>query len=532
MKRLCPILSLCGVLAFVGLLGGCSDGGASLELTLYSPSRDEQRPFEGVRFMRVLVSARDSATGRNVTRAPEIFDVSAGLGRLTNLPLSSFVSVVVEGLGSDSAPIARGYAPPVDLLAGAAVKVPVLFAQVDRFAGNVGVADSVRADLTDQRVGHTSTLLKDGRVLIAGGAVLSAEGGIVSPLSAAELYEPATGKATPLGGMGFARAFHTATLLKDGRVLVAGGISLISNSLSAVATAELFDPSVGRFKNTAGLLETRGRVSHSASLLADGRVLLAGGWGEGAGQRAILDSAEVFDPNTGRYSSGGNLRIARASHTATLLYSGRVLIVGGRSPTGALATTEIFDAARAAFVDGPTLPGEPRAGHAAVRMGSGLVLIAGGCSAPEPLNNRPAAGTGSGCHAVEGQPSPAGSALKRVDVYDPDAQDGPNGAFRAGGAAGDLQVERAEPSLTLLPGEARVLVVGGLGKDGATTSLAELIEESGGQYPRRRVAGEMRIARVFHAATRLASGLVLISGGSARSGASFSVLNALELYVP
>ena len=511
------------------LAAACGKSGASLDITLYTPVREEQLPFDNVRLLRVNVTAP------GLTRPPQIFDVAAGIGRITDLPLSRFVSVTVDGLaGADAAPISRGYAPPVDLLGGVAVTLPVLFAQVDRFATNVSIADGVRADLVDQRVGQSVTLLKDGRVLIAGGAIISAQGGVQSPLVAAELYDPATGLSASVPPMGFARAFHSATLLKDGRVLVSGGISLISGALSAVATAEVFDPATKAFRNTGGLTESRGRVSHTASLLPDGRVLLAGGWGEGGnGQRTILDSAELFDPASGRYSAAGNMRIARSSHTATLLFDGRVLLAGGRSPTGALASTELFNAAATPmFSDGPALPGEPRAGHAAVRLGSGFVLVVGGCRAPEPINARASAGTGSGCHAVDGATPPATTALSRVDLYDPGS--GAVGQF-VEGIVPPLQESRTDATLTLLPGDARVLVAGGLGQDGSSKALAELIEESPGPiYARRPVVGRMRVGRTFHGATRLASGVVLLCGGSARSGPlfNFSVLNAIELYVP
>lgn len=524
MKRHTPRVRFALVILYVALCA-CGSSGASLELALYTPSPSEQLPFDGVRLLRVQVNA----PGQSLT--PRLFDVSAGLGRIDGLPLARFVTVVIDGLGgADSAPLARGYSAPVDLLGGAAAQIPVFFAQIDRFAGNVLVSDRTRADLMSARVGHSATLLKDGRVLVVGGANLSALGSVVSTLSAAELFDPTTGRTTTVGSLGFARAFHTATLLKDGRVFVAGGMS--PSVGTALATAEIFDPAAGTFRNAAALPESRGRASHTATLLPDGRVLLSGGWGHGDGDtRVVLDTAEVFDPATGRYAGDLRMRTARASHSATLLFDGRVLLVGGRASNGAVGATELFDASRSIFSDGPNLPGAARAGHAAVRLGSGRVMLVGGCSGPEPLNARASAVTGSGCHAFEGATSPASTVLSRVDVYEPSS--GAPGEFKSSGLA-TLQVSRADAAAVALPGDSRVLVVGGTAGDGATTSVAEIIEEGASSFTRRRTAGSLREARALHSVTRLASGVVMVAGGSGRAAPSltFSVLNAIELYVP
>lgn len=510
--RLATALMLC--------LAGCGSSGASLDITLYTPLPGEQLPFDGVRFLRVLVSAP------GVTRPPTILDVSAGIGKITDLPLSRFVGITIEGVGpGDGAPVARGYAPPVDLLEGANAAVPMFFGLVDRFATNVAVRERAAANLGESRVGHTATLLKDGRVLITGGANLAQAGEVSSSSSSVELFDPSIGRTVAGPQMGFARAFHTATLLKDGRVLIAGGLSLIGGSLTPVATAEIYDPSQSGFRNAAGLPETRGRVSHTATLLPDGRVLLAGGYGQGeGGLRVPLATAEIFDPTTGRYTAAEQMRIARVNHTATLLFDGRVLLVGGRNLNGALSSSEIYDTTRGGFTEGPGLPGPARTGHAAVRQGSGYVLIIGGCTAPEGLNPRLAAG--SGCVDMSG--AAAASTLNRVDLFDP------AGNQFVQGLVPNLQVSRADSALVLLPGDNRVLVVGGVTSDSSTTSVAEVIEETAGPtYTRRRVAGEMRQSRTMHTVTRLASGLVLIGGGASRGpSSSFAVLDGLELYVP
>jgi hypothetical protein len=512
-----------GLLVFLAALG-CGNAGASLQLTLYTPVAAEQDPFEGVRQLRVLVSAPGLST------MPQLFDVSSGSARLSGLPLTRFVSVIVEGLsGVDAKPLARGYAPPVDLVGGAHLQLPAFFAKVDRFAGNVSVSSGLRADLHDARAGHAAALLKDGRVLISGGAVLSAQGAIVSPLTRVEIYDPMTGESAPGGDMAFPRAFHTATLLKDGRVLIAGGMSLIGGNFSPLATAELFDPVAGRFSAPLALVESRGRASHTATLLPDGRVLLAGGWGlSTTGDRPVLATAELFNPTDSSFKDAGPMQAPRSSHTATLLFDERVFLAGGRDDAGGRGDSELFDAHNGGpFTAGPALPdGVARAGHAAVRLASGAVLVAGGCSAPALLSSSLSAATASGCHATTAAVS---TAQKRVDVFDP-------GSTRfLPGVAPALQIERTDLSATLLPGDTGVAFAGGLRMDGSVAVQGEVIEQaSSGALTRRTTAGDVRRPRVFHAAVRLGSGLLLLSGGSSRDipASPFTVLPDLEVYVP
>ena len=166
----------------------------------------------------------------------------------------------------------------------------------------------------------TATLLLDGRVLIVGGwEYLSSTNRVES--ASADLYDPKTGTFTRTGSLPAARHFHTSTRLVDGRVLIAGGETPNDppGDWSGTATAELYDPRTGSFGPTGSM--TAGRIFHTATLLRDGRVLLAGGNGD--------TSAEIYDPTNGTFSSTGSMEIYD-EHTATLLNDGRVLIVGGR----------------------------------------------------------------------------------------------------------------------------------------------------------------------------------------------------------
>ena len=159
---------------------------------------------------------------------------------------------------------------------------------------------------------HTATLLPNGKVLVAGGNNGPA-------LSGAELYDPATGTWTATGSMGTARSRHTATLLPNGKVLVAGGFNELDGFLSS---AELYDPASGTWTATGNL--GTGRGFHTATLLPNGKVLVAGG-----NNGAVLSSAELYDPASGTWTATGSLGTARDLHTATLLPKGKVLVAGG-----------------------------------------------------------------------------------------------------------------------------------------------------------------------------------------------------------
>src|SRR5919109_1157072 len=166
-------------------------------------------------------------------------------------------------------------------------------------------------NIIDGREQHTATLLADGQVLVAGSCSLACA------IANAELYDPATRTWVATGSMINARNSHTATRLSNGRVLVAGGGGPLT------ASAEIYDPASGTWAATGSL--TVARLGHTATLLNDGRVLVAGGNG-GSGR---ISSAEIYDPASGTWAATGSLTVARLGHTATLLNDGRVLVAGG-----------------------------------------------------------------------------------------------------------------------------------------------------------------------------------------------------------
>src|ERR1017187_8235156 len=211
-------------------------------------------------------------------------------------------------------------------------------------------------NLNDYHDGHTATLLTNGQVLVAGGGV-----------SSAELYNPVTGVWTFTGSLVAVRSDHTATRLPNGKVLVAGGAS---NGVT-LASAELYDPATGHWTATGSLNTVRD--GPTATLLSNGKVLVAGGYG--TNYSAVATSSELYDPATGVWTPTGSLGAARAGHTATLLTNGKVLVVGGNS---SVSFAELFDPTTGAWSPTGSLGANGPIDHTATLLANGQVLVAGG----------------------------------------------------------------------------------------------------------------------------------------------------------
>ncbi|BDU77020.1 Kelch repeat-containing protein [Mesoterricola sediminis] len=235
------------------------------------------------------------------------------------------------------------------------------------------------ATLAAARYDHQATVLGDGRVLVTGGLPL--RGSDVQALAGCEVYDPVLQRFTSASALARARAGHTATRLKDGRVLVVGGrdsTCLFTCPVTIWRSAELFDPATGTWSDTGSMAQ--GRTGHTATLLPDGRVLIAGGTSPDLLDTDVSSLVEVWDPATGVFTVAGNLLRPRSNHTATLLGDGTLLLAGGLTygeGTLATATAEAFDPrtgqSRLAVSDLTT-----RYGHAAVRLPSGHLLLLGG----------------------------------------------------------------------------------------------------------------------------------------------------------
>lgn len=213
---------------------------------------------------------------------------------------------------------------------------------------------------------QTTTLMPDGQVLITGGYNSSGS------LSDAFFIDPdaQTCSAVPVN-MAVARSQHTATLLRNGNVLIAGG--WVNGTIGPTSSAEVFDPVTESFTTVVNSMSQQ-RNTHSATLLADGRVMVTGGFGFG-----INASSDLYDPATNSFSSTGFLTQARGGQRALLLQDGRVMVTGGNSGTAALSSTELYDPGTGLFTTGPSMTGA-RQWHAMALLpdGSGRVLLAGG----------------------------------------------------------------------------------------------------------------------------------------------------------
>lgn len=350
------------------------------------------------------------------------------------------------------------------------------------------------------RSAHIAIGLTDGRVLIAGGV------NGITRLATAELFNPATGAwSLTAGGMAFARVGHAAVRLADGRVLVVGGTSInhcTDVQVQTSTSAEIYDPATGVWSRTGDMRVQRN--SPTAVLLADGRVLVAGG-GNRCG--VVHASAEIYNPATGTWSATGSMSAARQSAAGVLLADGRVLVAGGISGPplfGSLASAEIYDPATGAT--GAWTPTgsmrDPRIWTSAdmsppdglVRLADGRVLTAGGVNACYQV-----------CTAIH---------LTSAEIYDPAA-----GAWSAVGAMG---AARTRHRLNVLP-SGHVLALGGQDVGQAPIGGAELFDPATGMFSS---VGSLVTARFDHSATALADGQVLIAAGQGPSG----VLSSAEIF--
>jgi hypothetical protein len=334
------------------------------------------------------------------------------------------------------------------------------------------------------RRAHTATLLRDGRVLVAGGY-----GYTGNPLSSADVYDPATELWAPVGSMSRARTWHTATLLPTGKVLVAGGFT----GSDATQTAELFDPDSGTWSPATNL--TKARALHTATALPDGRVVVVGGMNAADPDGSPIAGIEIYDPVTGSWSSRAGMATGRNGHTTTALASGKLLVVGGwTGAEGPTATTALYDPGIDSWSPSGSLA-EARSRQTATRLEDGRVLVVGG-------------ERGSGM----------GQALASAELYDPSS-----GLWTGAGA---LANERADHSATLLP-DGTVLVTGGDDSSLRTLASAETFDLADSKW---KPAANMAEPRVQHTATLLPDGRVLIAEGSWRATSSSELFDSLPLF--
>lgn len=363
----------------------------------------------------------------------------------------------------------------------------------------IELADS----LGGERAAHTATVLADGKVLLAGGNCDDSSGS-----STAEIFDPESRNLRAVGSMIECRYGHTATLLPTGEVLIAGGTDSLGYASYRIQaghlrfidyrihpSVEIFDPDTESFAAGEGMAFAR--FGHTATSLPDGRVLIVGG--------ASYRRAELYNPDDGKFTSAARTDAVRYNHTATALPDGRVLLAGG-GPGGS-RSMEIYDPIKDEFAMAGTMLA-PRAHHTATLLNDGRVLIVGGMQ--EFVYEFPSA-----------------------ELYDPSID-----GFTA---AGSMVVSREGHRATILP-DGKVLISGGLDvlgrfpataiiqpasqvsrdgpaidsqivapmSDSGVLAALEVFEPSGDVF---RPAGRMTYNRDGHTVSPLPGGSFLIAGG-------------------
>jgi len=342
--------------------------------------------------------------------------------------------------------------------------------------------------LANARDSYTATLLPNGKVLVAAGF----NGGTI--LGSSELYDPATNSWSAAAPLNTARRMHTATLLPNGKVLVTGGDIGGFGTYTPIASVELYDPATNSWSAAAPMSTPRSR--HTATLLPSGKVLVTGGETNGTGNLAgnvfYNTSAELYDPATNSWSAAGSMAAGRSMHKATLLADGRVVVIGGQNGYYSyLASAELYDPSTNRWSAAGSMT-TARIDHAATLLPDGTVLVTGGYS--------------------------SSGYLASTEVYDP--------AASSWKSVGSLALSRRAPAATLLP-NGKVLVTGGYTWSSSGNSYFASTEMYDPATSSWKAVGSMRNAHAYHAATLLSDGKVLVTAGY--RGGSYEIADA-EVY--
>jgi N-acetylneuraminic acid mutarotase len=408
-----------------------------------------------------LYTATCNATVFSINTLPPGLDFDSATGILSGTPTvaSTYGNLIIT-------------ASNADWTGGQAAILPAFTLTISPRIDSITAASSLKT----ARQNHTATLLPNGKILVTGGS-----GADYATLTSAEIYDPATDSWNLAGSMAIPRKNHTATMLQDGKVLITGGLDDIDAPL---ASAELYDSADNSWLPADVGPQNMGtsRVFHSANLLADGRVMVTGGFD--ADYNMVL-SAEIYNPADRSWSAVHSMIDTRFGNTATLLNNDKVLAAGG-SFNGNSA--EVYQLAG----DNWTPTGamiRSRYQHSATALSNGMALIAGGT---ELVNN------------ID---------ISSAELYDPQTN--------SWSATGSMITARQSHSAILLP-DATVLVAGG-SVNNTPMPFAELYNPAVGSW---KVAGYLAAPRSNFTATILANGNVLVVGGSDGG----SVLATSELY--
>jgi len=347
--------------------------------------------------------------------------------------------------------------------------------------------------LVTPRTDHTATLLADGRVLLAGGY----DGALAATVSA-EIYNSTTNTWTATSNLNQGRRDHGTVLLSDGRALSMGGST--TGDVSTVTTsAEIYNSATGLWTVTPDMITARSFFD--PVLLANGKVLVAGG--HIAGPPFETASRELYDPTSGTWSATGSLLQPRTQYHATLLADGRVLVAGGFNQTaGLIAQSELYDPATGTWSSSGSL-NIPRDSNVQVRLADGRVLVAGGIKR----------------FGFETHPP---KITASAEIYDP--------VTGIWSPTGSLNTPRIDFTANLL-NDGRIFAAGGwdIGATGGPPQVYSSIEEyapSTGRW--RTLRNTLAAPRFAHTATNLLDGSLIIAGGR---DSTFTLIPTAELFV-
>lgn len=289
--------------------------------------------------------------------------VSQISGQTSSTLFSARFDHIAAPLASGQAIVAGGYGLPINTAIGS----------VEIYGHSSGTGNwTETTPLITPRGDHTSVVLPDGRVLITGGADVNGNN-----LASSEFFDPTKLTWASACDLNVARYYNTITLLANGSVLVAGGGAITGTT----ATVELYNPTLPAtvgctWTQVASMSQPRNTAT--ATLLQNGKVLVAGGFNVDI--NAILttfSSAEIYDQVTNSWSPTGSLAAARTGHTATLLPSGKVLVTGGDAAGIPMNSSELYDPSTGQWTPTGNLS-TARTGHTATLLPNGTVWVMGG----------------------------------------------------------------------------------------------------------------------------------------------------------
>ncbi|MFL5353056.1 kelch repeat-containing protein [Archangium sp.] len=489
--------------AALGLLSGCGPREALYETKLLTEACSGTSALDGVHYLRLRV------TGEGLEPVERYVPVEEGTAPLPAVPAGK--GRVLEVRGYTDLPraggrvVSLGRSHPFDVPESSGAARPTVRVAVRRVNEYVrpGGANNACVALADPRAGHTATLLEDGRVLLAGGYQLDLNGN-TSTLSTAELFDPVTSTLEQAPGLGSPRAFHTATRLPGGKVLLAGGEVKSVEGTLPVHDARVLDVAQGTY---TGVELMAARTRHAAAVDSGGHVLLVGGVGEGG---SVLMQTEGYDATTGQVFPV-RTPLPRLGMGVMAVQGGqRIAVVGGSDGVALRPEVLFFAYEGGTFVpvgEGARLR-EPRRDAALVPYGgTERLLYVGGHDSP---------GLGDDAHL-----------LASSEVVSPGAAEPVT--------AGPQIFARSEPCAVALP-DGRVMALGGrqfsLGGLVSDAHVELLVPGKDGGAPALLGLMPLERQRYQHSCTVLEDGSVLVVGGLDDTGARWATLGDLFIYTP